>query len=157
MAIRYSKGGEDMFGSMDDRTPLTLGSWEELVAGEEAEILAVGRMVKTALNASMILAGQGIACGVTDARFVKPMDDRLLRDIATHRRLIVTLEDNAAAGGFGSAVLEKLSAWGIGTPILLIGLPDRFVEQATVEEQTEECGLTAEQVANSVKKRLNSH
>ena len=156
MAIRYAREGDDMGGAMDDRAPLALGSWEELVAGEEAEILAVGRMVKVALNASVALAARGIACGVTDARFIKPLDEDKLRALAASRRLIVTLEDNAVAGGFGSAVDEALMRWRLRPDVLNLGLPDRFVEHGTVAQQLAECGLTADQVAETVKERLIS-
>ena len=154
MAIRYGRLGVDMGGSMDDRAPLRLGLWEELVAGVEAEILAVGRMVSVALNASVRLAASGVACGVSDARFIKPMDEKRLRELAQGRRLIVTLEDNVVSGGFGSAVNEKLAAWGLLAPVLNLGVPDRFIEQGTIDEQSAECGLTAEQVADAVALRL---
>ena len=156
MAIRYAKEGNDMGGGMDDREPLRLGSWEELIAGEEAEILAVGRMVNAALNASVRLAAFGLACGVTDARFIKPLDEEKLKNLGLSRRLIVTLEDNAVAGGFGSAVNEKIASWGLSVPLMNLGLPDRFVEQGTVAEQTEACALTPDQIADSVRKRLIS-
>ena len=154
MAIRYAREGDELGGSMDDRRPLRLGSWEELVAGEQAEILAVGRMVKVALNASVILAAKGIACGVTDARFIKPLDTEKLRALASSRRLIVTLEDNVVSGGFGSAVNEALARWELKPDVLNLGVPDRFIEHGTVGEQLQECGLTAEQVADSVLERL---
>ncbi|MBR4443994.1 MAG: 1-deoxy-D-xylulose-5-phosphate synthase, partial [Clostridia bacterium] len=70
------------------------------------------------------------------------------------RRLLVTLEDNALAGGFGSAVNEKLAAWGLRLNVMNLGLPDRFIEQGAVAEQLEECGLTARAVADAVAARF---
>ena len=118
------------------------------------EILAVGRMVRVALNASVELAQRGIACGVVDARFIKPLDERMLREIAGAGPLIVTLEDNAVAGGFGSAVNERLAAWGMAVPLLNLGVPDRFIEQGTVAQQMADCGLTSAAVASAVAARL---
>ena len=154
MAIRYAREGDDMGANLRDREPLRLGSWEQLIAGEGVEILAVGRMVRVALNASVELAQRGVACGVVDARFVKPLDEAMLERLASGCRLLVTLEDNAVAGGFGSAVNEHLAAQGLAVPLLNLGVPDRFVEQGTVEEQMAVCGLTAPAVAAAIAGRL---
>ena len=155
MAIRYAREGDDMGQNLRDREPLRLGTWEELIAGDGVEILAVGRMVRVALNASVELAQRGIACGVVDARFVKPMDETMLRELAGKHRLIVTLEDNVVSGGFGSAVNEKLAQWGMAHEALNLGVPDRFIEQGTLEEQLSECGLTPMAVADAVAARWN--
>jgi len=156
MAIRYAREGDDMGANLRDREPLSLGRWEELIGGEDVEILAVGRMVRVALNASVELVQRNISCGVVDARFIKPLDEALLRDAARRHRLLVTLEDNVLAGGFGSAVNEKLAAWGLRADVLNLGVPDRFIEQGSVSEQMEDCGLTPSAVAEAVAKRCNS-
>ena len=77
----------------------------------------------------------------------------MLRDAARKSRLLVTLEDNAVAGGFGSAVNEKLAEWGMPVHTLNLGVPDRFIEQGTLEEQLAECGLTPTAVAEAVAAR----
>ena len=153
MAIRYAREGDDLGADPRDGEPLRLGSWEELDGGDDVEILAVGRMVRVALDASAELERRGVSCGVVDARFIKPLDEERLRD-AAGRRLLVTLEDNALAGGFGSAVNEKLAAWGLRANVMNLGLPDRFIEQGAVAEQLEECGLTARAVADAVAARF---
>ncbi len=155
MAIRYAREGDDMGPNLHDREPLRLGSWEELIGGDDVEILAVGRMVGVALNASVELAQRGVSCGVVDARFVKPLDEDMLRASAQRHKLIVTLEDNVIAGGFGSAVNEKLAAWGVRANVLNLGVPDRFIEHATVAEQMEACGLSPAAVAEAVETRFN--
>ena len=154
MAIRYAREGDDMGANLRDWEPLRLGTWEQLIAGKDAAILAVGRMVRVALNASVELAQRGIACGVVDARFIKPLDERMLREIAGAGRLIVTLEDNVVAGGFGSAVNEQLAAWGLPVRTMNLGVPDRFIEQGTVAQQLADCGLTPSAVASAVAARL---
>ena len=153
MAIRYAREGDDMGANLRDRDPLRLGSWEELMGGDDVEILAVGRMVRVALNASVELVARNISCGVVDARFIKPLDEERLREAAGHK-LLVTLEDNVVAGGFGSAVNEKLAAWGLRANVLNLGVPDRFIEQGTVTEQMEECGLTASGVVEAIAARF---
>ena len=155
MAIRYAREGDDMGANLRDREPLRLGSWEELIGGDEVEILAVGRMVGVALNASVRLVREGISCGVVDARFIKPMDEEMLKRIARSHKLIVTLEENAVAGGFGSAVNEKLAVWGMQANVMNIGIPDRFIEQGTLAEQMEDCGLTVNAVAEQVAARYH--
>ena len=142
-----------MGANLRDRDPLRLGSWEELMGGDDVEILAVGRMVRVALNASVELVARNISCGVVDARFIKPLDEERLREAAEHK-LLVTLEDNVVAGGFGSAVNEKLAAWGLRANVLNLGVPDRFIEQGTVAEQMEECGLTASGVVEAIAARF---
>ena len=90
-----------------------------------------------------------------DARFIKPLDETMLRAAAEKHRLLVTLEDNIVSGGFGSAVNERLHAWGFKTDVLNLGVPDRFIEQGTVAQQMADCGLDAGSVAEAVMKRLN--
>ena len=156
MAIRYPKSGEDMGARLSSGQELKVGQWEELLGGEDIVILAVGRMVRTALRVSIDLMGLNYSCGVTDARFIKPMDEALLRKAATGRRLLVTLEDNALAGGFGSGVAEWLADNGVQIPLLRLGVPDRFIEYGTTSEQTAECGLDAESIRQAIVDRMTN-
>ena len=91
-------------------------------------IFAVGRMVQLAMQATIELMGKGVSAGVADARFIKPMDERLLTEQAAKAKLVVTVEENVLAGGFGEGVLDALSRAGIETPTLCLGVPDRFIE-----------------------------
>ena len=154
MAIRYPKNGEDMGPRLTSTQRLRVGEWEELIAGEDAVILAVGRMVRVALRVSIDLMGRGIACGVIDARFVKPMDEKMLENAARSHRLIVTLEDNVLPGGFGSGVSEWLSDKGISVQLLRLGVPDEFIEYGTISEQMEACGLGADQICDAISERM---
>ena len=155
-AIRYAKDADDMGPGMQEHAPLRVGEWELLAEGTDAMILAVGRMVETALGASIELHGKGVSCGVIDARFIKPMDEHLLREAAETHPLLVTLEDNVVAGGFGAGVLEQLGAWGLCSEVLTLGVPDRFIEHGAVEEQIADCGLNAAQVAARILRRLEA-
>lgn len=155
IAIRYAREGDDMGPHLRDHAPMRVGTWEEMIAGTDAMFLAVGRMVNVAMRAAMALMEQGVSCGVIDARFIKPLDENMLRTAAEKHSLLVTLEDNVISGGFGSAVSERLHAWGFKTDVLNLGVPDRFIEQGTVAQQMADCGLDAGSVAEAVMKRLN--
>ncbi len=156
MAIRYPKSGEDMGARFAIGGELKVGQWEELLGGEDVQILAVGRMVRTALRVSIDLMGLGVSCGVTDARFIKPMDETLLEKAAKEHKLLVTLEDNALAGGFGSGVAEWLADRGYAVPLLRLGVPDRFVEYGMTSEQMAECGLDAESIGRAIMNRMTN-
>ena len=156
MAIRYPKSGEDMGARFAIGGELKVGQWEELLGGEDVQILAVGRMVRTALRVSIDLMGLGVSCGVTDARFIKPMDETLLEKAAKEHKLLVTLEDNALAGGFGSGVAEWLADRGYAVPLLRLGVPDRFIEYGMTSEQMAECGLDADSVREAILNRMTN-
>ena len=155
IAIRYAREGDDMGPHLRDHAPMRVGTWEEMIAGVDAAFLAVGRMVNVAMRAAMALMEKGVSCGVIDARFIKPLDENMLRAAAQKHGLLVTLEDNIVAGGFGSAVNERLHAWGLKTDVLNLGVPDRFIEQGSVSQQMADCGLDVESVAAAVMERLN--
>ena len=155
IAIRYAREGDDMGPHLRDHAPMCVGAWEEMIAGTDAMFLAVGRMVSVAMRAAMALMEKGVSCGVIDARFIKPLDENMLRAAAEKYGLLVTLEDNVVSGGFGSAVNERLHAWGLKSDVLNLGVPDRFIEQGTVSQQMADCGLDADSVAAAVMRRLN--
>lgn len=120
----------------------------------EVTIIAVGRMVGIALEAAEVLARRGVEAEVVNARFVKPMDEDMVRDRAERRRLLVTLEENVLHGGFGEAVAVLLQEEGAGCRLLRLGLPDRFVEHGKVEELFASLGLDPTSVAGTVLKSL---
>lgn len=154
MAIRYPKSGEDMGPRLSSAQMLKVGQWEELLGGEDVMILAVGRMVRIALRVSIDLMGLNISCGVTDARFVKPMDEQLLHKAMKEHKLVVTLEDNVLAGGFGAGVAEWMADHGYTVPLLRIGVPDDFIEYGTIAEQTEECGMDPVSIRVAIQERM---
>ena len=154
MAIRYPKDACDMGPGMQERAPLRPGEWELLADGRDVMILAVGRMVELALAVSIELNGKELSCGVVDARFIKPMDAQRLEWAVGRAVLLVTLEEGTVRGGFGSQVLGYLADKGLKANLLPLGLPDRFVEQGSVEEQMEECGLTCDQVCCKILERM---
>jgi len=156
MAIRYPKGCEDMGPGIQSQQRFDIGQWELLSDGRDVMIFAVGRMVPLAMQAAIELMGKGVSAGVVDARFIAPMDADLLRRKAAGVRLAVTVEENVLAGGFGEGVLDALASMGLDVPVLTLGVPDRFIAQATVAQQTAECALDALSIARRIRERLSA-
>jgi 1-deoxy-D-xylulose-5-phosphate synthase len=105
-------------------------------------------MVETALEAALLLDGKGVSVEVVNARFVKPLDRSGILALCDRHDRIVTLEDHALMGGFGSAVLELVAAEGpVRAHVQPMGVPDRFLEHASRAESLRECGLDAPSVA----------
>jgi 1-deoxy-D-xylulose-5-phosphate synthase len=100
--------------------------------------------------------GERLGATVVNMRFVKPLDDRLLLELAERHRLLVTVEENAVAGGAGSAVSELLAERGVVVPCLHLGLPDRCQEQASHEQQLAACGLDADGIESVVRAELHN-
>ena len=154
--VRYARGvclGVDM-----DPEPVTLplGKGELLRDGTDIAILAVGVPVWQAVAAADRLAQEGISAGVVNARYVKPLDQELLATVAGKARCILTVEEGARMGGFGSAVLESLSDQGFSNrPTKILGLPDRFIEQGPQDLLREKYGLTAEGIYQAAKELLD--
>jgi 1-deoxy-D-xylulose-5-phosphate synthase len=118
-------------------------------------IWALGPMVAEALKvATRLAAEEGLSVGVVNARFFKPLDRTLLLGQAACVPLLVTLEDHAASGGFGSAVLETLQEADCPTPVERIGWPDKFVEHgSSVEVLRAAYGLSTDDIIRRIKER----
>lgn len=138
--------------------PIPIGSWEMLREGESTAIIAVGPMVQVAEEAADLLKQNGVKCSVVNARFLKPLDESMLLELArVHNRMIV-LEEASEAGSLGSAVMEFYAQHGItGLNIRLMGIPDRFIEHGSIKEQRQEVGLTAESVAAEIQNMRTEH
>ncbi|WP_220482901.1 1-deoxy-D-xylulose-5-phosphate synthase [Fontibacillus panacisegetis] len=130
---------------------IRIGSWEKLREGEGTTIIAVGPMVQVAEEAAEILRRDGTSVTVVNARFLKPLDNHMLLDLAQHGHHMIVLEEASQAGSLGSAVLEFFAEHGLsGLDISLMGVPDRFIEHGSIKEQLQEVGLTAEAVVRKV-------
>ncbi|MFC4599186.1 1-deoxy-D-xylulose-5-phosphate synthase [Cohnella hongkongensis] len=153
IAVRYPRI-EGVGVPYDERmTPIEIGTWETVREGDYAAVLAIGPMVQVAEEAADLLKREGINVRVVNARFVKPLDSQMLLSLAKERLPIMVVEEGAVQGGLGSAILEFYALQGVQpAAVHLAGIPDVFVEHATVKEQREEVGLTAEHIA----KRLSS-
>ncbi|SDD44559.1 1-deoxy-D-xylulose-5-phosphate synthase [Paenibacillus sp. UNCCL117] len=135
----------------DELQPIPIGTWEVLRPGADAAVLAVGPMIPVALEAAEAMAKEGIQVRVINARFIKPMDEAMLMQLAKEDIPVLTLEEGAVMGGFGSGVLEFYSLQGIyGMRVKVIGVPDYFVEHGSVKEQYEEVGFTVERLVTDI-------
>jgi 1-deoxy-D-xylulose-5-phosphate synthase len=124
-------------------------SWEVLRQGGAALVLATGKMVAIAAEAAAILDREGIRTTVINARYIKPLDERLLSWAARHP-VVVTVEDNVSTGGFGSAVAEALAGQGI--PLTILAVPDSFVPHGSPTELLRQLGLDAGGVADQIRR-----
>ena len=146
-AIRYPRGAGLGVALTPDLHTLPVGKAEVLQEGGDIALLAVGTMVDKAQQAAQMLQARGHRCTVVNMRFVKPLDTALLRELAGSCRLLVTLEENALMGGFGSAVTEALADMALTVPVMRLGIPDTFIEQGKRDELLALCGLQPGQIA----------
>jgi len=135
-SVRYPRGKGPGSTIEQTMTALTIGKADIKHQGSRIAILAWGSMVTPAVN-----AGKQLNATVVNMRFVKPIDEALILELAKTHDVLVTVEENVLAGGAGSAVNDFLQAQRILMPVLNIGLPDTFVEQGTREELLALCGL----------------
>ncbi|HBJ88968.1 MAG: 1-deoxy-D-xylulose-5-phosphate synthase [Gammaproteobacteria bacterium] len=150
-AVRYPRGkgpGTEIERNLD---PVPIGRAISRRKGHSVAILAFGSMVKPALEAAEV-----IDATVADMRFVKPLDQELIGDLATSHQLIVTLEENTVMGGAGSAVNEYLVQENYSIPVLNLGLPDRFLEHGKVPDMLAEVGLDSDTIATAIKQKLKA-
>jgi 1-deoxy-D-xylulose-5-phosphate synthase len=128
IALRYPRGAGTGTSLDAEPHPLPLGQASLLRDGRDLGILALGPTVGHALGAAELLAEQGISTAVADARFVKPLDEALIIALVERVDALLTVEEHALAGGFGSAVVELLTARGHRGPVIQLAVPDEFVE-----------------------------
>ena len=148
-AVRYPRGagpGVEVAATMQ---ALPVGRAEVRREGKRVAILAFGPMLAPALA-----AGAELNATVVNMRFVKPLDRELVFRLAGSHDLLVTIEENVVMGGAGSAVAESLAADGVAVPLLMLGLPDTFVEHGDPQQLLVDCGLDAAGIARSVRARL---
>jgi 1-deoxy-D-xylulose-5-phosphate synthase len=153
-ALRFPRGAAPGAAVDPALAPLPIGRGERLRAGSDVVLLGIGRTVGVALHAAELLAARGVEAGVIDARFVKPLDARLIGGAARRTRRVVTLEDHVGHGGFGSAVLELLAREAPGAAVRLHAIGDAFVEHGDVREQWRAARIDAESVAEDVERWL---
>jgi 1-deoxy-D-xylulose-5-phosphate synthase len=150
ISLRYPRG-EGCGVSLDaTMQPLPIGKAELLRDGSDIVIAAVGQTVAPALKAAQDLAPLGISAAVINARFVKPLDGELLGALLARVPHLITVEDHALAGGFGSAVVEFLADQGFtGVEVKRLGVPDRFIAHGTQDELRKLCGFDKDAIAQA--------
>jgi len=148
VAIRYPRGAEVKFRVQERRASIQLGVAEVLKEGRDVAILALGTMVSLGQETAALLENEGISAAVVNARFVKPLDKKLLEDLSKKIKRFITLEEGVIEGGFGSAVLEFLEEENIwDVEVKRIGLPSAFIEHGSREQLFRKYNLTPAGIA----------
>ena len=155
MAIRYPRG-EAFDGLRDNRVPIEAGRSEAIYEEEDIILFAVGSMVKVALDVREQLKERGYSCSLTNARFVKPIDEQAIREACREHRLIVTMEENVASGGYGEKVRAYVDEIGESSQVLNIAIPDEYVEHGNVELLKREIGIDADSIVMKIMTRYVS-
>ncbi|MBU1044361.1 MAG: 1-deoxy-D-xylulose-5-phosphate synthase [Candidatus Omnitrophica bacterium] len=151
-AIRYPKDCVPDMGLKKSSSFIPLGKSRIIREGKDVSIFALGSMVALAFEAAKILETQDIYAEVVDARFVKPLDEDLIRQKASEFKAIITVEDGVISGGFGSAVSEFIqNNLTDHCAIKMLGLPDKFLKHGKRGQLLSQCGLSAQGIADSVK------
>ncbi|MBB6635518.1 1-deoxy-D-xylulose-5-phosphate synthase [Cohnella thailandensis] len=154
IAVRYPRVNGLGVPMDENPLPLPIGKWEKTREGDFAAVLAIGPMVQVAEEAADLLKREGLNVRVINARFIKPLDEEMLQELAQEHIPLLVLEETAVAGGLGSAVLEFYALQHLhNVSVSLIGIPDLFIEHASIKEQRVEAGLTAEHVAGELRSK----
>jgi len=150
-AVRYPRGNGSGVAIDQDLATLPIGKAELRRNGQHIALLAFGALVAPAARVA-----EAIGASLVNMRFVKPLDAAMILELARSHEALVTLEDNAIAGGAGSGVAELLAAHGISMPILHLGLADSYLEHASREELLAESGLDAAGIEAAIRNRFAS-
>ena len=151
-AVRYPRGTGPGAEIAETMQQLDIGKAKPIRDGEQVAILNFG----TLLDQAVITANE-LNIALVDMRWVKPMDERLVLAMAERYALLVTLEENAIAGGAGSAVNELLAAEGVKTATLNLGLPDSFIEHGTHSDQLNWTGLNSDNITRKIRDAMQTH
>jgi 1-deoxy-D-xylulose-5-phosphate synthase len=148
-AIRYPRGAGIGAAIEQKLTSIEIGKGEIKRKGQKIAVLAFGSMVAPAMA-----AGEQLDATVANMRFVKPLDVELLKQLAAEHDYLVTVEEGSIMGGAGSAVAESLAAEGIAKPLLMLGLPDKFIDHGDPAKLLASVGLDGAGIAASIKQRF---
>lgn len=148
-AVRYSRGTGPKVDLQKNSNSIPIGKAQVLRTGKDVLICAFGSMVYPAHQ-----AGEDIDATVVNMRFIKPLDETLIRELARSHSLLVTVEENAIMGGAGSAVTEFLHRENIQLAVLQLGLPDNFLEHGNADKMLSECGLDAAGIKKSIQQKI---
>lgn len=151
IAIRFPRGNGSGVPMDEEFENIPIGSWEVLKDGDDVTILTFGTTIPIALDAWEILAKSGVSARVINARFIKPLDSKMLKELYAENMPILTLEEAVLQGGFGSAVLEHAADHQANVIIDRMGIPDCFIEHGSVTKLLEEIGITTPDLVERVK------
>jgi 1-deoxy-D-xylulose-5-phosphate synthase len=149
IALRYPRG-EAYDGLKEYREPIVYGKGEWIYKEMNIALVAVGSMVKTAVAVRDMLKEKGWQCSIINARFVKPIDTDIIDEAVENHKLLVTMEENVASGGFGEKVRDYLDSKYYNTRLLKITIPDEYVEHGNVDILRQEVGIDAVSIVNKI-------
>ena len=155
IALRYPRGNGLGVPMDEELKTIPIGTWEVLKEGTQAAILTFGTTIQMAMKAAEILSQNNISVEVINARFIKPLDAEMLQDLQARNIPIITLEESALQGGFGSAVLEFYNENNLQANVHRIGIPDIFIEHGEVNQLLEEIHITSDDIVEVVSKKVN--
>ena len=153
-SIRYPKGPGVMPDWQKPFREIEIGTGRELRKGNDLAILSIGHIGNIVANACDLLEQDGIHSAHYDMRFVKPLDESMLKKIFRKYNVIITVEDGVIAGGFGSAIIEFMCENGFTARVKRLGIPDRFIEHGTQDELYNECGFNEEGIFRTAKELI---
>ena len=149
IAVRYPRG--EAYDELKEfREPIVYGRSEVLYEEEDIALLAVGSMVKVAVEVRRQLKEKGYSCSLINARFVKPIDEEMIGQVCKDHKLLVTMEENVLSGGYGEKVRDYTDSMGTRAQVLNIAIPDEYVEHGNVDLLKQEIGIDADSVVKKV-------
>ncbi len=150
VAIRYPRGAGEGLQIAGPPRLLEPGRGRIIEKGDDLAIIAVGRGVSIGSEVRKLLVSRGISVGLLDARFIKPLDSKMICRAALHCERVLCIEDNCLVGGFGSALLELLEDNNIKAEVLRVGIPDEFVEHGRLDQLLEFLNMDPESIVDTV-------
>ncbi len=150
-AIRYPRGQGVMPNWKTPFEKLKIGKGKKIKDGDDIAVLSIGAIGNYASNAILHLEKEGMSVAHYDMRFVKPLDQELLREVFTQQNKVITIEDGCLMGGFGSAVLEFMTDNEFSATVKRLGIPDRYIEHGTQIDLYKECGYFEEDLIKTAK------
>jgi len=154
VAVRYPRGTA-YTGIEAHRAPIVLGKSELLFEGEKVAIFAVGSMVKTAVEVRDLLLLEGVNATIINGRFIKPFDTQAVDLACEKHTLIVTMEENVLSGGYGEAIASYMKQNNFHNDIYMVAIPDRFIEQGSIDELKKEIQMDAASITNQILEKLH--
>ncbi len=149
IAVRYPRGAA--FDKFDEyRAPIEYGKSEMIREGSEIAVLSVGHMFEEAVKVSQHLEDMLYEHSLVNARFVKPIDEAMIDELVSKHKLIVTIEENVQSGGFGERVLEYVSRKGYEAKVLILALPDQYVEHGNIDVLRKETGIDSHSMTERI-------
>ncbi|MDE7333763.1 MAG: 1-deoxy-D-xylulose-5-phosphate synthase [Lachnospiraceae bacterium] len=155
VAIRYPRG-DAYAGLKEYRAPIETGRSELIYAEGEICLMAVGSMVKTAEEVKERLNREGHKCSIINARFVKPIDVESVKWAAENHKLVVSMEENVASGGYGEKVRDVMGNLKSSTGFIQIAIPDEYVEHGNVDQLKKEIGIDADSIIERIKEEMEN-